>query len=84
MRKVVLTVLVVAATAAAPAASGPQAAAGTLDLKVTFPMISDGTPCPAGAPPGECRARIGNAVVRGLGSLTDTYTWRMGIGPRSE
>ena len=29
----------------------------------------------------ECRARTGNTVVRGLGTVTETYTWPMGVGP---
>ena len=70
-----LTVLVVAATATAPAASEPQAAAGTLDLKVTFGMSSRLVPCPPEAPPYslECRARTGTGSVPGLGGVTEIY-----------
>jgi HYR domain len=84
MRKaLLLTVLVVAATAAAPAASEPESAAGELDLQVTFGLVSNLFPCPADVPPGasECRARTSTASVRGLGTVSLTYTWPLGVGP---
>ena len=63
-RAALLTTLLIvaAATVAAPASSDRQAAAGTLELKVTLSMISNPFPCPAGVPFGanECRARTGN------------------------
>ena len=82
-RALLLTVLVVAATAAAPAASEPQAAAGTLNLKATFVAASEILPCPATVPPEavECRARTGQALVQGLGAVSEAYTWSFGMGP---
>ena len=80
--------LVAAATAAGPAASEPQAAAGALDLQVTFLLVSNPFACPpevlpADVPPAatECRARTSTASVRGLGSVSLTYTWPLGDGP---
>jgi HYR domain len=75
--------LVVAATAAAPAASEPQAAAGTLDVQARFDLISYGAACPGGVPPEatECRARTGDGFVRGLGNVSVSYTWPLEVGP---
>lgn len=90
MRKApLLTILVVAATAAAPAASEPQAAAGALDLQVTFGLVSNPFACPpdvlpADVPPAataECRARSSTASIRGIGTVSLTYTWPLGLGP---
>jgi hypothetical protein len=80
--------LVAAATAAGPAASEPQAAAGALDLQVTFRLVSNPFACPPdvlppGVPPAatECRARTSTVSVRGLGTVSLTYTWPLGVGP---
>ena len=74
--------LVAAATATAPAASGPQAATGTLTLQMTVGISSDPVACPADVPQNgtECRARKGTTVVRGLGQVTETYTWPFRVG----
>jgi hypothetical protein len=80
--------LITVATAVGPAASGPQAAAGTLDLQVTFRLVSNLIACPpdvlpADVPPDttECRARTSTVSVRGLGTISLTYTWPLGVGP---
>jgi hypothetical protein len=50
--------LVAAATAAGPAASGPQAAAGALDLQVNFSLVSNPFACPPDVlPPGSVTDR---------------------------
>jgi hypothetical protein len=77
-----IVVLLGALLAAAPAASEPQAAAGSLDLHATIGLVSDGAPCPAGFPPeSDCRARTGTSVVPGLGRVSEIYTWAFGLGP---
>ena len=75
--------LVFAATAAAPAASEPQLAAGSLDVQARFDLISFGAACPADAPQAatECRARTGYGFVRGLGSVSVTYILPLDVGP---
>ena len=81
MRKaLLLTVLVVAATAAAPAASERQAATGTLNVQATLGVASTAVPCPAEVPldATECRARTGQGFVRGLGNVSEAYTWSSG------
>ena len=77
-----LTVLVVAATAAAPAASEPQVATETLQLKVTFRrrlgshLVSRLKRASRGASVAHASSR---AIPSGASeSLTDTYTWRIG------
>jgi hypothetical protein len=84
-RAVLITtpLIVAAASAAAPASPEPQAAGGTLDFQATLRLVSDPVPCPADAPPGtkECRARRGQGLVRGLGGVSETYTWPLGVGP---
>jgi hypothetical protein len=82
--------LVAAATVAAPAASEPQAAAGSFDLHATFDLMSRSVPCPADVPPAttECRALTGwsgniiGRLVQGLGWVSEaTYTLPLGLGP---
>jgi hypothetical protein len=77
--------LVAAVTAAAPAASEPQLAAGSLDFQASFDLVTDPAPCPAGVSPAttECRARIGSGFVRGLGIVSVSYFWPLGLGPPS-
>ena len=72
--------LVAAVTAAAPAASEPQLAAGSLDFQASFGLVTDPAPCPAGVSPAttECRSRIGQARSRTVGlrdSSSVTYFW---------
>ena len=90
MRKaLLLTVLVVATTAAAPAAPAPRSAAETLDVHVRFGLVSDLVPCPVDILPAdvpadtiECRARSSTTVsVRGLGTVSQTYSWPLAVGP---
>jgi HYR domain len=79
----VVGLTLVAATAAAPAASGPQLVAGSLDFEASFGLVTDPAPCPAGVSPAmtECRARIGSGFVRGLGIVSMSYFWPLGLGP---
>jgi len=76
------------AAAAVAGTEGSQAASGTLDLQVTFGMVSNLFACPPdvlppGVPPAatECRARTSTVSVRGLGTVSLTYTWPLGVGP---
>jgi hypothetical protein len=83
MRRALLLTVLVVATTAAPAASEPQAAAGTLKFKAAFVAASEILPCPANVPPEavECRARTGQALVQGLGNVSEAYTWSFAMGP---
>lgn len=82
--------LVASGTAAAAAGMGSsQRTSGTLDLRVTFGLVSNPFVCPAdvlppGVPPEAvegCRARSSTAPVRGLGIVSLTYTWPLALGP---
>lgn len=86
--------LVAAATAAAPAASEPRAAAGSLEFHATLVLISTPVACPAAVPANttECRERtVGSGlIVEGmetyapvgeLGWLNATYTSPLAVGP---
>ena len=73
----VLVVSLVTATSSAPYP------AGTLDLRGTLRVVSEPVQCPPEAPPdaAECSARTGGGSVSGLGTVSQTYTWSIGIGP---
>jgi HYR domain len=78
--------LVIAATAAAPAASERRAAAGSRDFQQDFDLISTSSPCPADVPPNttECRGLTVQTYypVPGLGLVSEsTYTLPLGLGP---
>jgi hypothetical protein len=80
-RPVSLTlVLVSAILSVATAADGRSA--GSLDLRMTFGVLSDGGTCPPTVPQDgtQCFARKGQAVVSGLGPVSDTYLWVFRIG----
>ena len=65
----------------APAA-GSAAQAGSLDFQAKFTLVSDPALCPADVPAAtDCRARITSGVVRGLGAVSVTYDWPLGLGP---
>ena len=86
----VVSVLIVAACAAgfgfaartaAATGAGSRLAAGGLDLRATFSMASLGVECPAVLPPdAECRARTAVGLVRGLGRVSEIYTWFFTFG----
>lgn len=78
-----VAIVATAATASAPAASERQAAPGSLGVQVRFDLSSSEVACPAGLPQSatECRARTGNGFVRGLGSVSATYTLPLEVGP---
>jgi hypothetical protein len=87
-RQGVFLLVVVAAIAPAPAASEPQGTTGALDVRMSFRLLSNPVTCPldvlpANVPPEatECRARSSTASVRGLGKVSLTYTWPLGVGP---
>ena len=63
------------------AASAPYAA-GNLNLRGTLRMVSKGVECPAGQPDATaCRARTAEALISGLGSVSETYIWSYRMGP---
>ena len=58
------------------------APAGSLDLKVDLIVVSTLGPCPATFPQSAvCAARTSNGRVRGLGSVSASYTWVLETGP---
>ena len=64
--------------------SSSSSAAGTLTLRATVSVTSDGIACPpelSGAD--DCRTRTGRSDVPGLGSTTENYVWGFRIGPPS-
>ena len=83
-RAVVVLVIAAAAIAvAAPRSSSAPHAAGTLSLVASIGVLSDPVACPAGRTPepDDCRARTGKTLVRGLGLVSETYTWSYRMGP---
>jgi hypothetical protein len=64
-----------ALAAVAPAASGDST--GSLPLNAVLAMTSTPSTCPENAPPGAtlCATRIGDGVVRGLGRVSESYTF---------
>jgi len=69
-----------AAAAAVPVASGVAktgAAMGSLTFEAVLAMTSTPGPCPPGSPPDAdlCAARTGSGAARGLGGVSETYTF---------
>jgi hypothetical protein len=80
LRKCLAIAALFLVTAAVPLAGGGTT--GTLSLRGTLDLVSTQVQCPPQAPPAaECRARTGAALVRGLGSVSETYTWFFRMGP---
>jgi hypothetical protein len=76
----VLVLSFASATAAAPAASEPQVAAGKLDFQLTLRQSGPfQLPCPTDAI--ACVPWTGSGLVRGLGKVALTYNWFLGVGP---
>ena len=76
--------LILAATMAASArpTSETHLATGTLNLRGTLRVTSTGVPCPPDQPQdADCRARTGEGLVPGLGSVSETYLWAYRMGP---
>jgi HYR domain len=75
--------LVTAATAVAPAASGPQVADGSLNFRAVLGVVYDAAPCPPSVPKDGtgCSARKGQGAVKGLGHVSDDYLWAIRVGP---
>jgi hypothetical protein len=59
--------------------------AGTLSLQAALPVVSTPSSCPPEAPPdvAECRIRTGQALVAGLGSVSENYNFFWKWGPPS-
>ena len=76
----VLVLSFAAATAAASAASEPQVAAGELGFQLTLRQSGPfQLPCPTDAV--ACVPWTGSGSVRGLGEVSVTYDWLLGVGP---
>ena len=81
-RRLALAALATALAAAATVqvASGVAktgAAMGSLTFEAVLAMTSTPGPCPPGSPPDAdlCAARTGGGAVRGLGGVSETYTF---------
>src|SRR4051812_33470145 len=81
-RRLALAALAMALAAAATfqVASGvakTSAAMGSLTFEAVLRMTSMPGPCPPGSPPDAdvCAARAGSGAVRGLGNVSETYTF---------
>src|ERR1041385_2944049 len=81
-RRLALSVLTTALVAAATVqvASGvakTDADMGSLTFDAVLAMTSTPGPCPPGSPPDAdlCSARTGSGAVRGLGQVSETYTF---------
>jgi HYR domain len=73
-----VTALAVAATVqVASGVAKTGAAMGSLTFEAVLGMTSAPGPCPPGSPPGAdfCAARTGSGAVRGLGEVSETYTF---------
>jgi hypothetical protein len=81
----VLGLTLAAATAVPPAASESQAFSSRLGFQVRLYQSSGPFtwPCPGVPLPEEiaCIARTATGFVRGLGNVSVTYTWLLGVGP---
>jgi HYR domain-containing protein len=71
------------AVALVTAASSASSAAGTLSLRAALGVTSDPVACPPELPQDgtDCRARVEQARVPGLGAVTATYVWVFRVGP---
>jgi HYR domain-containing protein len=77
------TALVAAATVqVASGVAKTGAAMGSLTFEAVLAMTSTPGPCPTGSPPDAdvCAARTGSGAVRGLGEVSETYTFFVGEG----
>jgi hypothetical protein len=72
-------IVVMAALVAAP--SSAPLAAGTLNLRASLRMVSQGASCIPGAT--GCRTRTGTGPISGLGGVTETYNWFYTMGAPS-
>jgi hypothetical protein len=80
MKRCIAIAVVASALAAVPAALGgakSSADTGSLNLEAELAMTSTRGPCPPDAPPAAtlCATRTGSGLVRGLGSVTESYTF---------
>jgi hypothetical protein len=67
---------------AAGVSSGPLANTGTFTLAAELPVRYPLKDCPPGTPPTiECYSRSGNATIRGLGALTESYPYTIDGSP---
>ena len=82
----VLGLALAAVTAAAPAASELRAVPGTLDFRLTLSQSGPfQLPCPVGSLSADATACVpysGTGSVRGLGKVSATFHWVLGVGRR--
>jgi hypothetical protein len=80
---VVAGLAAITGSAAAAVGTGRATEAGTLALHAALKMTSEhSSDCPPGTPPSvECHDRSGTGVVRGLGNVTESYTFLVDVNP---
>ena len=90
MREAGRRTMVVLATAAGAvlvslvtAPSSAPSAAGSLNLRGSLQLVSDGVECPSEvrSDATECFARTGKGALSGLGSVSEAYIWVLREGP---
>jgi hypothetical protein len=72
-----------AAISATVAVAGSERSSGRLDLRAELRLTSDLGGCPAPSGVSECAARTGAGQVSGLGAVTESYDFLVGLGPPS-
>jgi HYR domain len=79
----VIALATFAASSATVADAGSERASGLLDLRAELRLTSNlgGCPPPSGA--SECAARTGAGLISGLGTVTESYEFPVGLGPPS-
>ena len=81
----VLGLALAAVTAATPAASELRAVPENLDFRLTLSQSGPfQLPCPVGSLPADATACVpytGKGSVRGLGKVSATFLWVLGVGP---
>jgi hypothetical protein len=72
-----------AASSATVADAGSERAGGLLDLRAELRLTSNLGGCPPPSGVSECAARTGAGLVSGLGAVTESYEFLVGLGPPS-
>src|SRR4051794_333029 len=71
------------ASSATVAVAGSERASGALDLRAELRLASNLGGCPSPSGVSECAARTGAGPVSGLGTVTESYEFLVGLGPPS-
>jgi hypothetical protein len=79
----VIALATFAASSATVADAGSERASGLLDLRAELRLTSNLGGCPPPSGVSECAARTGAGLVSGLGTVTESYEFLVGLGPAS-